>query len=313
VQTAWSRRILSAVLIGLTCFSAQADREKNGFDLSGAAVPAREIREGGPGRGGIPALPRPSFIPAANATHIENGDRVIGVVIDRLSKAYPVKILNYHEIVNDRFGDTAVVITFCPLCGTGIAFLAEAGGMKRSFGVSGLLYNSDMLMYDFETESLWSQIMAQAISGPAQGAKLQSLPARHTTWNDWKTRYPDSLVLEEPTKYGRNYNVDPYAGYADSKRVWFPVAHRDRRYPNKSVLIGVRIGATAKAYPFEELDGDSNRLVDHVGGREIVVEYDIAAQAGRVLDSSEREIPSFTAYWFAWVAFHPESEVYTRP
>jgi len=152
--------------------------------------------------------------------------------------------------------------------------------------------------------------MAQAISGPAKGTKLQSLPLRHTTWRDWRTRHPDTLVLRPPREFGRNYNIDPYAGYADSNRVWFPVNKTDRRYSKKSVVIGVEIGDTVKAYPFEDLPADRNTLEDTLQGQTVTVEYDLKAQAARIIDADGREIPSFTAYWFAWVAFHPETEIY---
>ena len=306
-------RVLAILLCMLIFDSALGAKTKNGFSMRDTLVPAREIREGGPGRDGIPALFSPRFETAAHAIDLDTHDRVLGVSHAGVSKAYPIRILNYHEIVNDRFNDTPIAVTFCPLCGSGIAFFADAGGQVRRFGVSGLLYNSDVLMYDRETDSLWSQIMGQAISGPAKGTRLQALPIRHTTWSDWRARHPDTLVLVPPPGSRSNYNVDPYAGYADSNKVWFPVAHRDRRYGNKTVLIGARIGAATKAWPFVELPPGQSRIDDTVDGHPVVVVYDLESQAGRVLDTAGHELPSFTAYWFAWVAFHPETEIYVKP
>jgi hypothetical protein len=308
-----SGRILTSVLCTLIFMSAFGAETKNGFSMQDMLVPAREIREGGPERDGIPALFSPRFVAATDADSLDAQDRVLGITHAGVSKAYPIRILNYHEIVNDRFKDTPVAVTFCPLCASGIAFFAEIGGQARHFGVSGLLYNSDVLMYDRETDSLWSQVMGQAISGPAKGLQLKTLPARHTTWRDWRARHPGTLVLVPPPLSRHNYNVDPYAGYADSNKIWFPVSHTDRRYKNKAVVVGAKVGEATKAWPFEALPADLSRITDTLGGRTIVVEYDLASQAGRVLDTDGRELPSFTAYWFAWIAFHPDTEVYAKP
>jgi len=288
-----------------------AVREMNGFKLTDSLIPTRKIKSGGPPRDGIPALFAPRFLAADEASYLDADERVLGIEHNGVVKAYPIKILNYHEIANDRFGDAAVAVTFCPLCGTGIAFLADAGGLKRTFGVSGLLYNSDVLMYDRETESLWSQIMAQAVTGPASGATLEAIPIRHTTWENWLLRHPESLVLKPPTAYGRNYNVSPYLDYAASRDLMFPVTNKDRRYPTKSVVLGLKIEGLTKAYPFEELPADTDTLNDRLGEQSIVVKYDLPSQTAWVLDQNGAEIPSFTAYWFAWVAFHPETEVFT--
>jgi hypothetical protein len=304
------RIVCSAIIILI--MPAQAAREMNGFKLTDALVSPRKIESGGPPKDGIPALFAPRFVPADQASYLNADERVLGVAYNDIVKAYPIKILNYHEIANDQFGDAAVAVTFCPLCGTGIAFLADTGGQKRTFGVSGLLYNSDVLMYDRETESLWSQIMAQAISGPASGTRLRPIPVLHTTWGNWLTRYPDSLVLKPPTAYGRNYNVSPYQDYATSSDLMFSVAHSDSRYATKSVVLGIKIGELTKAYPFEELPTNTDTLYDTLSDHSIVVKYDVPSQTGWVLDQDGKEIPSFTAYWFAWVAFHPDTDVFTR-
>jgi hypothetical protein len=291
--------------------AANAAKVINGFRLEDTLVPARHIRSGGPPRDGIPALLNPRFVSAEDADFISADDRVLGVTLDGVAKAYPIKILNYHEIVNDRFEDRAIAVTFCPLCGTGIVFDAIVDGQDRTFGVSGLLYNSDVLMYDRESESLWSQMLAQAISGPAKGLKLRTLPARHTTWSDWVRRSPQTLVLVPPQAYGRDYSVDPYLGYADSNRVWFPVAHHDKRYPAKEVVVGLTVNSTAKAYPFAELPPGAGAIEDQIAETAITLEFDQHTRSARILTKDGREIPTFTAYWFAWIAFHPDTLVYT--
>lgn len=297
------------LLVAVT-FSAHADR-LNGFDLNDLLVPRKLIRAGGPPRDGIPSIDAPRFISAGDARDLRDTDRVLGVTIDGLAKAYPVKILNYHEIVNDRFGELAVAVTFCPLCGSGVAFDARVNGAAREFGVSGLLYNSDVLMYDRESDSLWSQILGQAVTGAARGTELRTVPVRHTTWAEWRRRHPATLVLAEPRFTGRNYNVNPYVGYAESARIWAPVAHRDRRYPAKAVVVGAVVNGEARAWPFTELPAEGRVITDSVGGQRVRLEYDHAAQAASLLDEDGQEIPSFTAFWFAWVAFHPNTSVYT--
>ena len=287
-----------------------AASEMNGFKLTDALVSPRKIKSGGPPRDGIPALFAPRFVSADQASYLDPDERVLGIAYNGIAKAFPIKIMNYHEIANDKFGEASVAVTFCPLCGTGIAFLADAGGQKRTFGVSGLLYNSDVLMYDRETDSLWSQIMAQAVTGPASGTRLDPIPMLHTTWKNWLARYPETLVLKPPTAYGRNYNVSPYQDYLSSRDLMFPVTHKDRRYPTKSVVLGVKIGDLAKAYPFEVLQAETDTLNDKLGDQSIVVKYDLPSQTAWVLDKDGEEIPSFTAYWFAWVAFHPDTEVF---
>ncbi|UCH41924.1 MAG: DUF3179 domain-containing protein, partial [Gammaproteobacteria bacterium] len=144
----------------------------NGFDLSNSILPQDQILQGGPPRDGIPALSNPKLIKPGNASYLKPGDRVIGISLQGQARAYPIAILNWHEIVNDEINNQRFAVTYCPLCGTAVAFDATVGGKPTDFGVSGLLYNSDVLLYDRETESLWSQIMSQAISGPRVGTML---------------------------------------------------------------------------------------------------------------------------------------------
>lgn len=304
-------RHFAVALITLVVSASGGAVERNGFRLDGAAVPVDEILPGGPPRDGIPAIDHPRFVPAAQARHVKPGDRVLGVVRGAISRAYPIAILNWHEVVNDRFGDEAVVVTFCPLCGTGMAFAARIAGRDLSFGVSGLLYNSDVLLYDRQTESLWSQIMAQAVVGPLRGQRLVFLATAHTTWAEWRARHPATEVLSVDTGYGRDYARDPYAGYRESPDLLFPVATQDKRLHPKAQVIGLTLGGEHKAYPFSALARGGRRVVeDRVGGQAIRVEFDAEARTGRVLDADGRELPSVTAFWFAWLAFHPQTALY---
>ena len=281
----------------------------NGFDLSGALVPAEQIEPGGPVRDGIPAIDSPRFISASQADFLNSNDRVLGISLQGQQKAYPVRILDYHEIVNDRVGDTAVVVSYCPLCGTGMAFLASRNGKAFDFGVSGLLYNSDVLLYDRQTESLWSQIRKQAIAGPLKGQYLQQIPLEHTSWSDWRARYPHTLVLSTDTGYRRDYNRSPYTGYANSEHLMFSVSHLDRRFHPKERVLGVELNGVARAYPFSILSRGPAQVVDQLGGKTIRIVFDADHRTGRVY-AGDILIPSTTGFWFAWAAFHPDTEVY---
>lgn len=283
----------------------------NGFDLTGSLVPANEIHHGGPRRDGIPAINKPKFIKPAQADFLNPEDRILGIAQNGTSKAYPIRILNYHEIVNDKLNSKPIAITYCPLCGTGLAFSATINNIDHSFGVSGLLYNSDMLLYDRQTESLWSQIMKQAIAGPQKGAKLKQLPLTHTSWRSWRQQHPDTLVLSTDTGYARNYASKPYPGYEISQDIIFPVNFTSRQYHPKELVIGIEINNKFKVYPFSELAKlNTSQLNDRFAGKQIKILFDAVNRSGTILDKNGNELPSITSFWFAWIAFHPESEVY---
>ncbi|MFQ5548433.1 MAG: DUF3179 domain-containing protein [Woeseia sp.] len=286
-------------------------KSRNGFVLDDALVPVDEILHGGPQRDGIPSLDHPKFVSAMDAEFLGSPDRVLGIEVDGIARAYPVRILNYHEIVNDSIGGQAILITYCPLCGSGMAFVASIGGRRHEFGVSGLLYNSDVLLYDRETNSLWSQIKKTAVTGPMKGTMLHTLPLSHTSWREWRARYPDTLVLSTDTGFRRDYNVNPYGDYGRHARLYFPVAHRDRRYHPKSTVLGLEVDGRFKAYPFDELEQGPARFSDEFQGRRFEVIYDRNNQTARIVDAEGNQITTLLAFWFAWYAFHPDTEVYS--
>lgn len=294
----------------LPVWNALAAPVKNGFDLAGALVPAAEILPGGPPREGIPAIDRPRFVAARAVKFLKPEDRLLGLTLHGVAKAYPIRILNWHEIVNDRFGDTPVAVTYCPLCGTGMAFLARVEGRALDFGVSGLLYNSDVLLFDRQTESLWSQIGRRAISGAHKGRRLETLALEHTTWGDWRRRHPATLVLSTDTGHRRDYARNPYAGYEQTGELYFPVRFRAEGYHPKERVLGVEIDGRFKAYPFSELAKSGGVVRDTLAGRAITVRFDAAHENATVTDASGAPLPGVVGFWFAWYAFHPETEVY---
>lgn len=281
------------------------------FDLSKHSVPLDQIIAGGPGKDGIPSLLHPSFVLAPDVTFLQGDDRVLGISEGREAKAYPVKILNWHEIVNDRIGGRPIVVTYCPLCGTGIAFEAMSQGRSLTFGVSGLLYQSDLLMYDHQTKSLWSQIAMQAVTGLLTGTRLTPKFLEHTTWAEWRAQHPTALVLSTKTGYVRDYDRDPYLGYAQQPDLMFPTDHVDPRYHQKEWVVGIEANGAFKAYPFSELKKAKGIVTDQVNGQAVRVHFNTRAHSAVVTDADGQPLPSVMAFWFAWVAFHPDTEVFT--
>ena len=301
--------LLIAILV---VFSSVVAKGINGFNLDGSLVPASQVFSGGPDKDGIPSIDDPKFVNSRDADFIDDKDRVLGITINGISRAYPISILNWHEIVNDSIGDVFFVITYCPLCGSGVAFDSHIDGQVLSFGVSGLLYNSDVLLYDRETESLWSQLLSKAVTGKHKGLVLKMLPVIHTTWADWKRYHPSTQVLSKDTGYARSYNRDPYRGYEKSKHLYFPVFNKaPKMYHPKEKVLGLVSGEVYKAYPFVELNKyDQERFTDSVDGKSFTVHWNKKEQSGFIADEEGLVHPVVQGYWFAWYAFHPETKVF---
>lgn len=296
------------ILIGLLIITVLC-----GFDTSRHSIPLNDIYDGGPEKDGIPAILKPKFISAAEAdkTLLKKEDRVLGYVYKGQARAYPIKILNWHEIVNDRVGGDSRVVTYCPLCGTGMVFDTQVKRRNLTFGVSGLLYQSDMLLYDHQTESLWSQIKSEAVTGDLTGTRLKLLHSTHTNWASWKSKYPKTRVLSDDTGYQRDYDRDPYEGYEASERLMFGVNEKSRKYHPKEKVIGVELGNVTKAYPFSELNKVDSPVKDILDKKPIHIIYDRKTRTAVIRDKNNREIPSVVGYWFAWYAFHPETRIFS--
>lgn len=290
---------------------ASASPKKNGFDLSNSTIPIKEILSGGPPRDGIPSIDKPEFISAAKADYLKPDDRVIGIDFKGETRAYPIRILNWHEIVNDKVQGQAVAVTFCPLCGSGIVYSADFDGKAHQFGVSGLLYNSDVLLFDRETETLWSQLLSKGVSGKLVNKTLKIIPSSHTSWASWKKKHPQTKVLSTKTGFGRDYDRTPYAGYTKNSSIYFPLAFKSKKYHPKERVIGISIGDKHKAYPFSELAKiNTGKLTDTFAGKKLQLEFDAVNRDGVVKDNSGNIIPSVNTFWFAWYAFHPDAEIY---
>ena len=303
---------LTAFLLALMLlyFSFEAGAQsKNGFDLTKASVSEEEIFFGGPPRDGIPSIDHPKFIAVEKVNYLRDDDIVIGLGSGDTARAYPTRILMWHEIVNDSLGDDAVAVTYCPLCGSAMVFDRKIDGEVRTFGVSGLLYRSDLLMYDRESESLWSQLGMKALSGPLVGKELTLLPSEYSTWKAWREKYPRGKVLSTDTGYSRNYGREAYASYFASEKTMFPVPHTRKELPNKSLVIGLVIDGEAKAYPLELLSAHK-AVEDRVGNKRVFLRYDEDRRHPQVTDGKGGAIPQVMVFWFAWQAFYPETALW---
>ncbi|MGB7291345.1 MAG: DUF3179 domain-containing protein [Thermodesulfobacteriota bacterium] len=285
----------------------------NGFDISKSLIPKDEILSGGPPRDGIPAILEPKFESAGRATWLNDGDLVTGVIINGVQKAYPLRILVWHEAVNDEIGGMPILISYCPLCGSTLVFSRELSGEQLTFGISGLLYQSDVLFYDHQNESLWSQLEMKAVTGKKIGTELELIPSTLATWKKWKAQHPKTLVLSRNTGFSRSYSRDPYTGYEKSELLMFPVKNKsDRFHPKEKVLV-VMVGHIAKAYPFSELDKVGKPFEDKIGEQEVLIKYGDGNYV-TATDKSGKPIKSFVAYWSAWYTFRPDTQVFNaRP
>lgn len=288
------------------------ESEKGGFDLSRVTIPVDEIHEGGPPKDGIPAITKPAVVPASAARFVQPRDRVVGVSIGEQSRAYPISILTQHEIVNDRLGDTPIAVTYCPLCDSVVVFDRRTPLGEREFGVSGLLYNSNVLMYDrSQRNSLWSQLKSKGVSGPGADMPLRTLPMELTTWRSWSDRHPTTDVMSERTGFPRNYRKNPYAVYFRQTQLMFPVQPIDNRLPPKDLVLGIWDDVAALAVPAALFRGRSSQIERAINGKRVVIEYSAEDQTMRVI-SADEGLSWANAFWFAWAAFHPQTEILTQ-
>ena len=239
--------ILFAFLAFLLPTSLAADpadwaREWPRTDFSKASVDLGEIFSGGPPKDGIPAIDKPEFAPTGDV-ELPGIEPVIGLTVNGVTRAYPLRILMWHEIVNDELAGVPVSVTFCPLCNTGIVFDRRLDGQTLDFGTTGKLRNSDLVMYDRQTESWWQQFLGEAIAGELTGSSLAMIPARLESYADLQRRAPDAEVLLPPTGVLRDYGSNPYVGYDSLAR---PFLYRGELPENVPALSRVvRVGDRA--------------------------------------------------------------------
>ena len=310
-------------------------------------VPLNKIRGGGPPKDGIPSIDDPTFATVSDAHFVSDSDTVIGLEINGEAKAYPLFIMVWHEIVNDKVGGVPVAVTYCPLCYTNQVFERKINGTEVEFGTSGKLYNSNLVMYDRLTDSYWSQALGKAIVGELTGSELKIIPFDVITWGDWIKIHPDTKVLTTDTGHLRSYGVDPYGNYYTEPGIIFPVEHQDDRLHPKEIILGFNELDVYKA--FKQNDVESEKVIndnlsnhpillvsifpenaraferiidgellefDYVNDKIIDLQtnsewnYDGLSISGPLEGSQLTRLPFNPGFWFEWVAFHPDTEVY---
>ncbi len=274
-----------------------------------------EIMSGGPGKDGIPALSDPQFIDAAQETRIRGNEPVITVEIaGARPRAYPIRYLTWHEIVNDRIGGVPVAVTFCPLCNSALTFDRRVAGRVLTFGVSGKLRNSDMVMYDRETQSWWQQAIGTGIVGDMTGIELETLPSWMEGFDQFRARNPDGVVMAEPA-WSRPYGRNPYVRYDSSKK---PFLYSGDPPPHgiPALMRVVRVGD--RAWPMDRL-----ARAEEISEAGVVISWkpgqasalDAGTVAGgrdvgsvRVRDAQGRDLAHDVMFAFAFHAFWPEGK-----
>lgn len=294
----------------------------------------------------IPSIQDPDF---DGDPWLTNSNRVVGVEVNGDARAYPIRMLNWHEIVNDVVGGEPLSITYCPLCGTGIVFNSTFEGQNLTFGVSGRLYRNDLVMYDHQSGSFWSQVMGEALQGQHKGKTLEQIQAWTLSWGKWKELHPDTKLLQPVTNdngnWVRNYNVDPYGDYENNRETLFSVEHTNNSLHPKTWIAGVNLKGEQRAYTFEQLQ-ERQLILDEVGGENLVLTWANGApsafhagslnltmvndttmkdSAGVFYDMTTGRITAnfqtgsadlepyalTTGFWFGWYDFYPETTIYS--
>ncbi|MFT7597082.1 MAG: hypothetical protein ACI8R4_004426 [Paracoccaceae bacterium] len=318
-----ARMQIKPILAGLAFLVTGATAEANpnfwrnewpNTDFSKTSVTSwLEILSGGPPKDGIPALSHPGFVPVADETGIPNREPVITVEIDGAKpRAYPIRYLTWHEIVNDTVAGVPIAVTFCPLCNSGITFDRRTAHGVLTFGVSGKLRNSDMVMFDRETQSWWQQAIGTAIVGDLTGTHLKTLPSWMESWATFKARNPDGLVMAEPD-YNRSYGRTPYQGYDSLTR---PFLYNGENPPHgiPPLMRVVRVGN--RAWPMTRLDregqvSEAGVTLTWTKGQASALDtarISKGKEVGniRVRDGQGRDVAHDVMFAFAFHAFWPQ-------
>ncbi len=274
-----------------------------------------EILSGGPPKDGIPAINEPSFIDVAAETRLGDREPVITVEFDgHTPRAYPIRYLTWHEIVNDEIGGVPVAVTFCPLCNSGLTFDRRVDGRVLTFGVSGKLRNSDMVMYDRETESWWQQAIGEGIVGEMTGVGLDQVPTWMESWAEFRDRNPDGLVMDQPG-WPRPYGANPYQRYDSSRKPFLyngelpphdiPALARvvrvgDRAWTMERIRAETPLTEAGVTLPWAEGQASALDTAEINAGKEV--------GTVRVRDAAGNDLPHDVMFAFAYHAFWPDGD-----
>lgn len=262
------------VLVSCHLSVAQKTTENQDVNENSAtewSIPQTEVFKGGPDKDGIPSLENPPLLAADEVSPIlKDTDLILGYKNGNDIRAYPIIILDRHEIINDKIGDVALAVTYCPLTGTGIGWSRSVDGKETTFGVSGLLYHTNLIAYDRSTDSNWSQILGESVNGSLSGEKAELIPFVETDWSIWKAMFPDTKIVDVDTGYSRSYGDYPYGDYKTNNDSFFFPTPKDNRLPSKERVHAVIDGDTAKVYRFSDFKGEK-LIADSVKGKDYLV------------------------------------------
>jgi hypothetical protein len=258
---------------------------------------------GGPDRDDIPAINNPKFY-SIPETLLKDKDLGVLVNFNDEQKYYPYELMVWHEIVNDSIGEIDYAVTFCPLCGASVVFNRKVNGELLDFGVSGFLFESNLVMYDQQTESFWSQVRGDSIVGDYVGTKLEVLPMQLISFAELKEKYPKAKILNKDTGFKRDYGINPYASYEQNDKLYKEVSNFDDRYPLKEVMYVVEAGDQNVIFSFMEMEdgrlyefelSESEVLSAQKNGEEIITKI------------NNKQAPGFYSMWFSWVAHYKDT------
>ncbi|MGI9373007.1 MAG: DUF3179 domain-containing protein [Hyphomicrobiales bacterium] len=313
-------------LIALTTFAvvAHATPERwmsegwRNTDFEKSSIDFSEILSGGPPRDGIPSIDAPKFIPLSDEKSLTDMEPVIGLEINGDARAYPLRILTWHEIVNDEVGGTPVAVTYCPLCNSSIVFERKVDNKLLDFGTTGKLRNSDMVMYDRQTESWWQQFIGTGIVGEMNGVELKSVPSRLESFANFKKRYPEGKVLVPNNPGFRDYGRNPYFNYDSSARPFLYQGAMPEGIEPMARVIAFKVGGTQKAVSMpllakkKELDVDGVKLSWSAGQNSALDDTVIAKgrDVGNVVVQKDgKDIVYDVTFAFVINAFHPGIDI----
>ena len=258
----------------------------------------------------IPSIDEPKYVLVSDVDYLEDDAIGLGLSYKGVERFYPYKILVRHELVNDFVAGDALLISYCPLCGTGIIFDRTVSGVVEEFGVSGYLWQSNVLMYNrsakISDESLWSQVLGESVRGVHTGEKMTIVRSDTVTYGTWKSTHPDTQVLSENTGIYNSYDRDPYGSYYTDENIMFPTSNTDDRLHTKEYILGVEVNGVHKAYVADSISLGETK--DMVGGEEIVINRNVGDEI--IFTFNNQIIDTIGAFWFSWVAVYPETELY---
>jgi hypothetical protein len=281
--------------------SQEVSFDKSGWktDFSRHAVPLSEFMSGGPPRDGIPPIDQPETVSISQADRFLSArEPVIAVEVNGRPRAYPIQILVWHEIVNDTLGGAPVAVTYCPLCNSALVFDRRVAGRTLTFGTTGNLRRSDLVMWDRQTESWWQQIDARAVVGKLTGTRLKPLPAQTLSWDQFKRSYPTADVLSRDTGFNRDYGTNPYTSYdRPDVEPFLYEGPRDTRLPPKERVVAVQAGSQTVVVPFSVLRRRPV-VATEVGGRPVVIFYarGVASALDRASIADSRDVGTAGAF-----------------